>query len=207
MKILITSGATREPIDAVRFITNFSTGSTGANLATFFKENGDDVLLLRGEGSISADVRTLRFSDFQDLNRKLISVLSEEAFDVVVHLAAVSDYSVENPFSGKMDSENELTLKLRKNFKIVERLKNYAKISEPLIVAFKLTSTQDTFERERAVKKISQNVDFVVHNDIQDLKAGRRIFTLYKGTEKIAEMNSADKLAMELRNRIKEKKA
>ena len=56
MKILITSGATREPIDQVRFITNMSTGKTGASLAESFAKKGHDVTYLHGQGSHTPNV-------------------------------------------------------------------------------------------------------------------------------------------------------
>ena len=52
MKILITAGATREPIDAVRFVSNVSTGATGAALADEFSRGGIEVVLLRSEGAV-----------------------------------------------------------------------------------------------------------------------------------------------------------
>ncbi len=54
MNLLITAGATREPIDDVRFISNVSTGATGAALAIAFADAGHQVTLLRGIGAVTA---------------------------------------------------------------------------------------------------------------------------------------------------------
>ncbi|MGH7994919.1 MAG: phosphopantothenoylcysteine decarboxylase, partial [Opitutaceae bacterium] len=51
MKILITAGASREAIDAVRFISNVSSGRTGAALADALVALGHRVTMLRGHGS------------------------------------------------------------------------------------------------------------------------------------------------------------
>src|SRR5690242_2028312 len=94
-RILLTSGATREPIDGVRFITNFSTGQTGAELADAFQAAGYPVLLLAGEGAVAPEKAEFRrYSSFQDLDAKLREVLGAQSFDAIIHLAAVSDYSV-----------------------------------------------------------------------------------------------------------------
>src|SRR5688500_5204993 len=104
MKILITSGGTREPIDQVRFITNFSTGKTGALLTDYFCETGHEVTQFFGEGSmVSRRAATKQsYSSFQDLDQKLRALLKSENFDAIIHLAAVSDYSVSDvEFEGK----------------------------------------------------------------------------------------------------------
>ena len=69
MKVLITAGATREPIDEVRFLSNVSTGATGAALAENFARRGHEVTLLRGAGAVApaaiSDLQT--FSSAEDL--------------------------------------------------------------------------------------------------------------------------------------------
>ena len=56
MKILVTAGATREPLDAVRYLSNVSTGATGAALAAALAARGHTVTLLRGTGAVSVRV-------------------------------------------------------------------------------------------------------------------------------------------------------
>src|SRR5690606_35712137 len=95
--LLITSGGTREPIDGVRFITNFSSGNTGAFLTDFFRRQGHRVTLLRGQGSQKPETEGLsfEFQSFQDLEKLLQENLATNKYDVVIHLAAISDYSVD----------------------------------------------------------------------------------------------------------------
>ncbi len=177
MKVLITSGATREPIDRVRFISNISTGGTGAVIADEFARNGIDTTLLLGVGAKRPDrmseVRVQEYESFLDLDSKLQTLLRNELFDAVIHAAAVSDYSVAHPYSGKIDSDlDEMKVILKRNFKIVERLKDYSQDRGlTRVVAFKLTDNPAFAQQLQAVQKLSMNpaVDYVVHNDLSQI--------------------------------------
>ena len=209
MRLLITSGATREPIDGVRFISNFSTGKTGAALADFFTGAGFAVTYLKGEGAAEPVSRCelSGFSDFADLNASLKRELGRRRYFAVIHLAAVSDYSVssvrlgERSFSpgelAKIDSHEsgeELGLVLKRNLKIVDSLKSYATTdgeseltASPLVVAFKLTNSTDRPGAKRAADRVaaSQQVDAVVHNDLAQMRDGSGVhrFAFFRSRE------------------------
>lgn len=220
MKILVTGGGTREPIDGVRFITNFSTGKTAARLADVFAFRGHQVIAVMGEGSVRPNDRgceVIEYGSFADLNRVLQELLSSQRFDAVVHLAAVGDYSVasiesgdrkfEPGAAGKIDSGKELVLRLSPNFKIVERLRSYARDASFTLIAFKLTNTADPAERAAAVRKLSQSgpgsgIDWIVHNDLSDRRTGHAVFTLYRGIEAVEQVREIDQLADALLTRI-----
>ncbi|MBI4655838.1 MAG: hypothetical protein HY746_03710 [Elusimicrobia bacterium] len=132
MNVIVTLGATREYIDAVRFISNASTGATGSALADFFASKGFRVSALCAANSIkpkNKKVEILEFSDFSDLNGKIKNLLKTRSFDIFIHCAAVSDYSVRSPcLKTKLDSgSGTLKIILKRNFKIVERIKRYAR--------------------------------------------------------------------------------
>lgn len=180
-RILITAGATREPLDGVRFITNFSTGKTGAALADHFSNQGFDVVYLHGPGAAlpqSSNVRTQQFSDFASLAQTLKMELKQK-YDFVVQAAAVSDFSVEEirgadgkiEPDGKIRSNQELELKLKRNPKLVLNLKEWSQPHQPTVIAFKLTNTQDTKERSKAVDRLLSRpeIDAVVWNDLSDV--------------------------------------
>jgi phosphopantothenoylcysteine synthetase/decarboxylase len=193
MNILITSGGCREFIDAVRFITNFSTGSTGAFLADFFHDRGARVHFVSSQGAVEpkkVPVETT-FTSFLDLNEKLEGLLAVRPVDVILHVAAVSDFSISRIEQGslslapvgdiKLASDEPLVLKLKPNFKIVSRLKKYAKLSAPRVVGFKLTRHDDETEQLAAVHKLFEAVpggadhavDWVVHNDLNDINVAQ----------------------------------
>jgi phosphopantothenoylcysteine synthetase/decarboxylase len=207
MKYLLTSGGTREPIDAVRYIGNKSTGATGAQLAEIFASAGNSVTCLIAEGAAlpqNSTCEIFRYTDFQSLDVLIKKQLQEQSFDAVIHLAAVSDYSVAlietqnrtqnqtqalnshppSPYL-KLDSGSDLILHLKKNFKIIDRIKKYAQ-GELKLVGFKLTATDNAKEAEKAVNALFDHapIDFVVHNST--LSTGEnRVFSFYKNRKKI----------------------
>ena len=194
-RILITGGGTREAVDGVRFLTNFSTGQTAATLCDRWAAQGHQVTALFGRDSKRPKLarRTEEYESFSDLDRELRKILAEETFDLVVHLAAVSDYSVsavsvkgrDLPPSEDLklpSSIDGLTLRLAPNFKIIQRLRQYALPRKPKVVAFKLTRSANPKERVAAVKKLDResHPDVIVHNDFADRAAGQPLFTLYR---------------------------
>ncbi len=168
--ILVTAGATREPIDGIRFLSNVSTGQTGARIADKMSQLGWQVTFLHGLGSqLPTLAETIAYGSFVELNELLQEQLASRSFSGVIHAAAVSDFSVaevnggEADSSSKLGSDRELTLKLKKNFKILPRLKEYSRNKEIKVVGFKLTLNGDAVALARTM--LNQNVDAIVAND------------------------------------------
>lgn len=99
MHCIVTAGPTFEPMDAVRRLTNFSTGRLGTLLATLLAARGHRVTLLRGQASAyaitCAEVTLQTFTTTDDLGAKLAARASEPV-DAVFHAAAVSDFRFGN---------------------------------------------------------------------------------------------------------------
>ena len=192
LRILVTSGGTREPIDGVRAITNTSTGRLGAVVCDVFRAKGHDVTLLRAEGAnapaaLPLPLREITFVTFGDLKTRLEEELSTNDYDAVVHLAAVSDFSVSGveggtQTGGKIESEGDLSLKLKRNPKLVDSIRSISKNPSVQLVAFKLTDTLDEGERLAAVHKLGRHAraQLIVHNDASDVTAEKHVATLYK---------------------------
>jgi phosphopantothenoylcysteine decarboxylase/phosphopantothenate--cysteine ligase len=91
-KLLITAGPTHEPVDAVRYIANRSSGQMGIALAAAGRDAGWDVTLLLGptDREPPAGITTVRFSSTADLQRLLDEHFA--ACDVLIMAAAVADY-------------------------------------------------------------------------------------------------------------------
>ncbi|MEW6195879.1 MAG: bifunctional phosphopantothenoylcysteine decarboxylase/phosphopantothenate--cysteine ligase CoaBC [Bacteroidota bacterium] len=223
--VLVTSGATKENIDGVRFITNLSTGRTGAAIADYFLRRNNFVTVLLGEDSIlpAADCEKIFFKDFNDLNGKLEKLLSEKDFDVVIHLAAVSDYSLASieidgkkfttEMNKKISSDNDgMVLNLKRNFKIVEKLKSYSHNKNITVTAFKFTSTDSEEERSAEVGKLFSKsagaINFVVLNDKSDRTNGnvQAGFRIYDCAMNFQSCSTAFELAQKLEIKLRELK-
>ncbi len=138
MKVLVTCGPTWAAIDAVRVISNRSTGEMGHLIAQEFRDKEAKVTLLQGPVTHQADLKgvcVIKYSYFDEL----ANLLKEECvkrYDVIVHAAAVSDFRVKNKIKGKISSENDLNLQLSVTPKLINVIKDWAPGS--FIVGFKL---------------------------------------------------------------------
>ena len=179
-KILITGGGTQEPIDAVRVITNKSTGKTATFLAENFQKDGYDVTFLKSKAVRPSFVkREVSFTSFKDLEKSLLYELTSQKYDFVFHLAAVSDYSFPKPETKSKikSSSDNLHLTLKKNKKLLESLKNLSPSSQ--IIGYKLTVGED--KKEAVGKLFSRGgVDFVVHNELSGILEDQHTFSIYE---------------------------
>lgn len=166
MRVLITAGGTREPIDDVRFITNRSSGALGRALAAEARSRGHEVLLLAPEGGDRA------FESTADLERELRRAAKLGPWDIVLHSAAVSDYRPE-PVKGKIRSDRkELVLRLVRTPKLIARFREW--FERAFLVGFKLTSGVKPDLRVRIAGEQIANygTDLCVENDIAEYGPG-----------------------------------
>ncbi len=185
MRILVTSGATREPIDEVRFVSNISSGATGAALADALHALGHDVALLHGEGAVKPEHVHDRdkFGSCLDLIQKLQRHLTVGAFDAVIMTAAVSDYRPDRMIDGKIRSDaDELVVHLVRNPKILPQLKDMS--PRPLrVVGFKFTvgASPEAARAAVAAQWAAGGVDATVHNDLHEIRTSAvHPFHLYR---------------------------
>jgi phosphopantothenoylcysteine decarboxylase/phosphopantothenate--cysteine ligase len=177
-RLLITAGATREPIDGVRFLSNVSTGQTGAALSDALSARGWQVTYLHGQGAAQPTqaAHRLSFQDFSDLERKLKAELDQRDYKGVIHAAAVSDYSVDNatPDIKPPASPEGLTLRLKPNAKLLPKLKMFSRDRRLRVVGFKLTLNESAELTDvRARELLGDTVDAVVANDWAQVRGDR----------------------------------
>lgn len=166
-KVLVVAGATAEPIDDVRVITNSSTGETGVELAKAAYERGADVELWmgRGEAGLPEQIKTARFSSFKDLQ----NLFRGRRSDIVFFPAAVSDYSPK-PVTGKISSDRpEIGLTLKRNPKLIDGVR------ARFVVGFKAQARiRDGDLVKEALALLNRaHCDLVVANRVEDVKPGR----------------------------------
>ncbi|HIG81832.1 MAG TPA: DNA/pantothenate metabolism flavoprotein domain protein [Verrucomicrobiales bacterium] len=128
MHCLITAGPTVELIDAVRRLTNHSTGRLGCGLADALARAGHRVTLLLSETAVHAPkakkVRVLRFNTTKDLHEQLEAAAALRV-KAVFHVAAVSDFTVKRPRKGKIPTTASLTLELKPTVKLIRSLRKW----------------------------------------------------------------------------------
>lgn len=170
-KILITSGATREYIDAVRYISNHSTGELGALLCDAFAAAKWDTTLVLCKGAMAPKQvdRCLDVVSAQDAYETIDQCLQAEKFDAAIHLMGVADYApIRKP--GKISSyHDELVIDCQPTKKILPLFKQYA--PQTKLVSFKLEEGIDHDELvARGLSSMRANdSDWVVVNQMEGI--------------------------------------
>ena len=122
LRVVITSGPTREPVDPVRFVSNYSSGYMGARLAAESLHRGHRVTEIRGPGSeaLPAAARVVPVERALEME----AALRREArrADVVIMAAAVADFQPVAVRPVKWPRRGRLTLSLRATPDIIKRL-------------------------------------------------------------------------------------
>ncbi len=208
-KVLITSGGTQEPLDDVRVITNKSSGRTAAAIADQFILSGFDVTYLHAESAKLPllDCTKKNYVTFKDIEISLAALLTENQYDLVIHAAAVSDYSVAKSADGKINSDQEkLVIELVKNPKLIDQIKKLSPKS--ILVGFKLTSTTDHTAIQKKLDGLFEKAqcDFVVHNDWSTVQTGASVFNLHSRKNSLHNLN-LDHLSIELAQILLKKEA
>jgi phosphopantothenoylcysteine decarboxylase / phosphopantothenate---cysteine ligase len=170
--VIVTSGGTMEKIDDIRFITNKSSGKMGAAIADECFIHGAKVILLRANNSISTQYpcTEVLFESADDLEKLLKKYLT--AADICIHAAAISDYTVKHPFTGKTSSDSPLPLELTPRTKILDTIKSIN--PNIFLVAFKaewrVTRKQLVTLALNRLKK--SGADMIVANDVSTADMG-----------------------------------
>ena len=175
-KILITAGPTYEPIDAVRFIGNFSSGKMGFALANTAANLGAEVYLVTGPTSLIN--KNEKINSFNITTADEMFKISSELFldmDIAILSAAVSDYKPKEIIQNKIkkESNDNLSIDLVLNVDILNHLGNIKKKNQ-LLIGFALESENEIKnEIENAINKINKkNLDGIVLNSLRDKGAG-----------------------------------
>lgn len=170
MKILITSGSTREPIDAVRFLGNRSSGKMGVAIAAAAVSRGHDVSAVVGAASVSMPegVAVQSVETTREMHDAVIK--QWPAFDLLIMAAAVADFRPVATSSGKMRREGRLTLELEATEDILAAA-GHLKSPRQRLIGFSLDEDSPG-ARQRAAGKIERKrLDLIVYNPLGTMDA------------------------------------
>ena len=168
--ILITAGATREPIDPVRFISNRSSGRMGFALASAARDRGAKVTCVAGITSVSppAGVSIINVGSAEEMHRAVARESSHAT--IFIGAAAVSDYRAKEKSQTKIKkSEAEMELKLERTPDILREVAQSRRDGQ-LIVGF-AAETDDLVANARE-KLIAKDLDAIIANDVSREDSG-----------------------------------
>jgi phosphopantothenoylcysteine decarboxylase/phosphopantothenate--cysteine ligase len=163
-RVLVSAGGTREPLDAVRFLGNRSSGRMGVALAEQAKRRGGDVTLLAANLAIPAP-RGIAVVETPTANAMLEAALSHADADLVLMAAAVADYRPAAPLEGKRPKdEQDWQVKLEPTTDVLRTLAD-RRTSDQVLVGFAADRGEQGLARARE-KLLQKRVDLVVFNDV-----------------------------------------
>lgn len=175
VKILITAGGTREPIDPVRYIGNRSSGKMGYAIAEAAAKRGAAVTLISGVTTLtaSAGIKVIKVETAKEMQQHVEANFASN--DVIVMAAAVADYAVAEVSEQKIKKASEkLSLELVKNPDILLGL-GQKKQQNQLLIGF-AAETQNLLKYAQD-KLQRKNLDMIIANDVSKVNAGFNVDT------------------------------
>ena len=168
-RYIVTAGATIEPIDPVRYITNHSTGKMGYAIAEELARRGAEVKLISGRSNLPVPkgVERIDVLTAEDMYNAAIREWAEA--DGGVMCAAVADYTPKNVADRKLKkSDDDLRIELCRTKDIAKELG--ANKGDRTLVGFALETDNEEANAEGKLQR--KNLDFVVLNSLRDKGAG-----------------------------------
>ena len=163
IKCLVTAGPTIEPIDAIRFISNYSSGKQGYEIARQLMLAGANVSLISGPTNLPAptNVKLIKVKTAEEMNKK---VLNHKYTDVAIFAAAVSDVSAVKKIKSKIKKEKLNKILLKKNPDIISNFTS-KKINHSVLVIGFAAETNNHIKNAK-IKLKHKNCDYIVVNKI-----------------------------------------
>ncbi|WP_282019693.1 bifunctional phosphopantothenoylcysteine decarboxylase/phosphopantothenate--cysteine ligase CoaBC [Planomicrobium okeanokoites] len=168
-KVVVTAGPTRERIDPVRFLTNFSSGKMGYAMAQAAAELGAETILISGPVSLPAPsgVKRVMVESAEDM---LQAVKAEYAdSDFVIKTAAVADYRPKTLHGQKMKKqEGDASLELERTADILHYLGTEK--GRQVLIGFAAETNDVSHYAKRKLER--KNADYIIANDVTESQAG-----------------------------------
>jgi phosphopantothenoylcysteine decarboxylase/phosphopantothenate--cysteine ligase len=163
-KMVITAGPTREAIDPVRYLSNYSSGKMGFALAEAAAMAGAQVTLITGPSTLQASgcIEVIRVESAQNMLDAVEKHMQKDS--IFIGAAAVADYRVQSPAAEKMKKKEhaELRLNLIKNTDILSTVAASGKAS--YVVGFAAETTDlISYAKEKLKQK---KLDMIIANQV-----------------------------------------
>ncbi|HET9324455.1 MAG TPA: bifunctional phosphopantothenoylcysteine decarboxylase/phosphopantothenate--cysteine ligase CoaBC [Gaiellaceae bacterium] len=203
--VVVTAGGTREPVDAVRFVGNRSSGRMGAALADEARRRGAEVTLIASNLSVDppTGVEVVQAPTAGDVARE---TLARQDADVVVMAAAVADYRpAESREDKRAKDGRRWHLELEPTDDVLRTLGS-SHANGRILVGFAAETGDDGLARARA-KRTGKNADLVVYNDVSASGVGfesaeNEVVLISEGGERKVERAPKARIAAEILDEV-----
>ncbi len=207
VKVVLTAGSTREPIDPVRFISNRSSGKMGFALAAALRRLGAEVVLVAGPVALAtpAGVQRIDVETAQEMQLAVSEQLAE--CDIFVGVAAVADYRPREMAQQKIKKQQTvMTLELERNPDI---LADVAAAEDPPFTVGFAAETQNV-KAYAEEKRRAKRIDLIAANRVAAAEGGferdeNALTLLWEGGGESLPMMLKSELAARLAARIAER--
>jgi phosphopantothenoylcysteine decarboxylase/phosphopantothenate--cysteine ligase len=162
-KVVITAGPTQEPLDPVRYLTNYSSGKMGYALAASCYYHGAEVILISGPTGLKAPAGCglIKVTTAQEMQAQ---VLAQADADIIIGCAAVCDFKAQDYQSHKIKKSGDLNLNLALNEDIMATLGKQK--HKAMLIGF-AAETENLIEN--AKKKLqNKKLDMIIANPVGD---------------------------------------
>ena len=204
-KVLVTAGPTREPIDPVRFISNYSSGKMGYAIAEYCRDIGANVTLVSGPVRLNKPDR-ITCKDIETSSEMFDEVMkSIDNFDIIISTAAISDYKPSDTLNHKHKKQDGgLTINLVRGSDILKT----AKEKNKNIYAVGFSAETENIKENAVIKLQDKKLDLIIANEANHQKGvgfesdNNEIMIIDKDNKIISSKGSKKGLAKIIVNRI-----
>jgi phosphopantothenoylcysteine decarboxylase/phosphopantothenate--cysteine ligase len=173
LRVVVSAGGTREPIDPVRFIGNRSTGRMGAAIARAAIDRGARVTAVAGrtEVPLPDDARIVRAETTSAMRDAVLGAVVDDEADALIMAAAVADFRPVNTADTKLTRDGPLTIELEPTEDILAEVGRRAAVLDPrpFVVGF----AAETGSLDRIANKLRRKgADLLVANDVTEPGSG-----------------------------------
>ena len=208
-RVLVTAGPTRERLDPIRYLSNFSSGKMGYSIADSFKRRGAEVILVSGPTNLPVPSGVTRI-DVESTAEMFEAVKEHMAADIGVFTAAVSDFTVKEQ-SGQKIKKQEGNVPSIELVETQDILKYAGHNNEDMYVVGFAAETENV-EAYALGKLESKKADAIIMNDVSDTSIGmnsddNEVTIIFKDGSKVplpkmAKTLLAEKIADTLTERV-----
>lgn len=208
-RVLVTAGPTRERLDPIRYLSNFSSGKMGYSIADSFKRRGAEVILVSGPTNLPVPSGVTRI-DVESTAEMFEAVKEHMAADIGVFTAAVSDFTVKEQSGQKIKKQegNVPSIELVETQDILKYAGHNYK--DMYVVGF--AAETENVEAYALGKLESKKADAIIMNDVSDTSIGmnsddNEVTIIFKDGSKVplpkmAKTLLAEKIADTLTERV-----
>lgn len=208
-RVLVTAGPTRERLDPIRYLSNFSSGKMGYSIADSFKRRGAEVILVSGPTNLPVPSGVTRI-DVESTAEMFETVKEHMAADIGVFTAAVSDFTVKEQSGQKIKKQegNVPSIELVETQDILK----YAGHNNKDMYVVGFAAETENVEAYALGKLESKKADAIIMNDVSDTSIGmnsddNEVTIIFKDGSKVplpkmAKTLLAEKIADTLTERV-----